>query len=120
MRGLCIVAVIVVFVFAAPACSSNKKAALLDPPIITSASYQHTLYNGRGQGIEAKAAAENAPLSVIYYTTEADYDAETGGFTEAPVDIGVYYARIRRPEGNGYRRGPDIKVEYHIQKPLPE
>jgi hypothetical protein len=30
--------------------------------------------------------------------------------------VGDYYARIERPAGNGYRRGKDITIEYHIQK----
>jgi hypothetical protein len=101
------------------ACSSQKDSALLDPPIITSATYQHTLYNGRGQSIDARAAKENAPLTVTYYSSAADYDADKNGFAEAPGEVGRYYARIRRPEGNGYKQGRDIKVEYHIQKPLP-
>jgi hypothetical protein len=32
--------------------------------------------------------------------------------------VGDYYARIRRPAGNGYRAGEDITVEYHIQRAL--
>jgi hypothetical protein len=107
-------------VFVMSACSSQKNSELADPPLITSASYQHTLYNGRGQSIDAQAAKEDAPLEVIYYTSEADYDADINGVTEAPSEVGLYYARIRRPEGNGYRQGKDIKVEYRIQKPLPE
>jgi hypothetical protein len=99
-------------------CSSQKSPALADPPIITSASYQHTLYDGRRQPIDAQAAKENAPLALTYYPSEADYDADTNGFTEAPVEVGLYYVRIRRPAGNGYRHGPDIKVEYRIQPPL--
>jgi hypothetical protein len=106
-------------VLAIAACSSQKHSELADPPIITSATYQHTLYNGRGQSIDARAAKENAPLEVTYYTSEADYDADINGFAEAPTEIGLYYARIRRPEGNGYKQGRDIKVEYYIQKPLP-
>jgi hypothetical protein len=105
--------------FGIAACSSQKNTGLADPPIITSATYQHTLYNGRGQPIDAKAAKENAPLAVVYYTSEADYDADINGVTEAPVEVGLYYARIRRPSGGGYREGRDIKVEYRIQKPLP-
>jgi hypothetical protein len=99
------------------ACSSREK--LIDPPIITSASYQHTLYNGGSQAIEAKAAQADAPLAVVYYATEADYDADRNGSEEPPAEVGVYYARIRRPAGNGYKQGKDVKVEYHIQKPLP-
>jgi hypothetical protein len=30
--------------------------------------------------------------------------------------VGDYYARIERPAGNGYRKGNNIKIEYHIQK----
>jgi hypothetical protein len=113
----------IVFLFFAPlvitACLSRENSELADPPIITSASYQHTLYNGRSQSIDVRAANENAPIAVTYYASEADYEADINGFTEAPTEVGVYYARIRRPEGKGYKRGRDIKVEYHIQKPLP-
>lgn len=98
------------------ACSSRQE--LDDPPIITSASYQHTLYNGTGQGIDARAAKEDALITVTYYRSEADYDADQNGFTEAPREVGLYYARIRRLQGNGYKQGRDIKVEYHIQKAL--
>jgi hypothetical protein len=108
-----------VVLFAITACSSQKDSALLDPPIITSATYQHTLYSGRGQSIDARAAKEDAPLAITYYTSEADYDADRNGFAGPPSEVGVYYARIRRPEGKGYKQGRDIKVEYHIQKPLP-
>ncbi|MDR2134915.1 MAG: hypothetical protein LBP27_07400 [Treponema sp.] len=105
--------------FGISACSSQKNSELADPPIITSATYQHTLYNGSGQSIDARAAKENAPLEIVYYTSEADYDADANGVTEPPTEVGLYYARIRRPEGNGYKQGRDIKVEYRIQKPLP-
>jgi hypothetical protein len=101
------------------ACSSRKSAELLDPPIITSATYQHTLYNGRGQSIDARAAKEDAPVIVTYYASEADYEADRNGFADAPREVGLYYARIRRPEGRGYKQGRDVKVEYRIQKPLP-
>ncbi|MDR1250124.1 MAG: hypothetical protein LBK63_12585, partial [Treponema sp.] len=45
------------------------KALLEDPPVITSATYQHTLYNGKPQPIEAKTARENAPLVVAYFAS---------------------------------------------------
>ncbi|MDR2134391.1 MAG: hypothetical protein LBP27_04720 [Treponema sp.] len=106
-------------IFGITACASRKDSGLADPPLITSATYQHTLYNGRGQAIDARAAKEDAPLAVTYYTSEADYDADINGFTEAPTEVGLYYARIRRPAGGGYREGRDIKVEYRIQKALP-
>ena len=99
------------------ACTS--KQALEDPPIITSATHQHTLYNGRGQHIEAVAAKEGAPSPVItYFRSEEDLHADRDGSSEPPAEVGNYYVRIRRPAGNGYRAGNDITVEYHIQKAL--
>jgi hypothetical protein len=110
-----LVTTIAVFVFSA--CSS--KQALYDPPIITSATHQHTLYNGRGQPIEAKASKEGAPSPVItYFRSEDDLHADRNGSSEAPSEPGNYYVRIRRPAGNGYRAGNDITVEYHLQKAL--
>jgi hypothetical protein len=107
----------IIIIAALTACSSQKE--LNDPPIITSASYQHTLYNGKPQPIEAKAAKDNtAPFIVTYFPSEEALLKNEGGSLEAPGEVGVYYARIERPAGNGYRRGPDIKVEYHIQKAL--
>ena len=99
------------------ACSS--KQTLEDPPIITSATYQHTLYNGWRQSIEAVAAKEGAPPPVItYFRSEKDLHADRDGSSEPPAEVGNYYVRIRRPAGNGYRAGNDITVEYHIQKAL--
>jgi len=104
-------------VLAFAACTS--KQGLEDPPIITSATYQHTLYNGRGQPIEATASREGAPPPVItYFRSEEDLHADRNGSSEAPVEVGDYYVRVRRPAGNGYRAGNDITVEYHIQKAL--
>jgi len=96
-----------------------SKQALEDPPIITSATHQHTLYNGRGQPIEAVASKKGAPPVVItYFRSEDDLYADRNGSSEAPAEVGNYYVRIRRPAGNGYRAGNDITVEYHIQKAL--
>jgi hypothetical protein len=106
-------------VFSAPvffSCAS-KEGALEETPIITSATYQHTQYNGRGQAVDVEAAKEDAPPFVItYFTSEEDLEQGRNGFTEAPAEVGDYYARIERPAGNGYRRGNNIKIEYHIQK----
>ena len=99
------------------ACTSRQ--ALEDAPIITSATHQHTLYNGRGQPIEAVAAKEGAPSPVItYFRSEEDLHADRNGSSEPPAEVGNYYVRIRRPAGKGYRAGKDITVEYHIQKAL--
>jgi hypothetical protein len=103
-------------------CAATKKAesaALEDPPIITSATYQHTLYNGEKQPIEARAAkADIAPLIVTYFLSEEAMLKNEGGFLDAPKEVGKYWVRIERPAGNGYRSGPPVKVEYFIQKPL--
>jgi hypothetical protein len=96
---------------------ASKEGALEEAPIITSATYQHTQYNGRGQAVEVLAAKDNAPPFIItYFTSEEDLDRNRNGSAEPPVEVGDYYARIERPGGNGYRRGNNIKIEYHIQK----
>jgi hypothetical protein len=104
-------------------CQSEEVSALddpaLDPPIITSASHQHTLYNGRPQPIEAQAAKDDVtPFVITYYYSEEALLRNEGGFSEAPVEVGTYFVKIERPAGNGYRAGPPVKVEYHIQKAL--
>ncbi|MDR0623634.1 MAG: hypothetical protein LBG10_04320 [Treponema sp.] len=103
-------------VFTVFSCSSNEKA-LEEAPIITSATYQHTQYNGRGQAVEVRAAKDGVPPFIItYFTSEEAMDRNRNGSAEPPIEVGDYYARIERPEGNGYRRGNNIKIEYHIQK----
>jgi hypothetical protein len=88
-----------------------------EAPIITSATYQHTQYNGRNQAVEVAAAKDDVPPFIItYFTSEADLEQDRNGSSEAPAEVGDYFARIVRPEGNGYRRGNNIKIEYHIQK----
>jgi hypothetical protein len=99
------------------ACTSGR--ALENAPIITSATHQHTLYNGKGQPIEVIASKEGAPSVVVtYFRSEEDLHADRNGSSEAPSEVGNYFVRIRRPAGNGYRAGNDITVEYHIQKAL--
>jgi hypothetical protein len=94
-----------------------KETALADPPIITSATHQHTQYNGRSQGVEVIAAKDDAPPFIItYFTSEDDLERDRNGRSEAPVEVGDYYVRIERPAGNGYRQGKPIKIEYHLQK----
>jgi hypothetical protein len=102
---------------AAAGCLSRKEPE--EPPIITSATYQHTLYNGRPQPIEAQAAKGDAPPFIItYFASEESLLKNEGGSAEAPGEVGDYFVRIERPGGNGYKQGPSIKVEYHIQKAL--
>jgi len=99
------------------ACTS--KQALEDPPIVTSATHQHTLYNGKAQPIEAALSKEGAPAPIItYFHSEEDLRADRNGSEEPPAEVGEYSVRVRRPAGNGYRAGNDITVEYHIQKAL--
>jgi hypothetical protein len=108
-----------IVLYAVLVCSScaSKEIALEEPPIITSATYQHTQYNGGSQPIEARAAKDDAPPFVItYFRSEEDLEQDRGGSTEPPFETGGYYVRIERPAGNGYRQGRNIKIEYHIQK----
>jgi hypothetical protein len=95
-------------------CTAPKE--LEDPPIITSATYQHTLYNGQPQPIEAAAAKDVSPFVITYFRSEDDLWNNAGGTMEVPREVGTYYARIERPAGKGYREGKPIKVEYYIQK----
>jgi hypothetical protein len=98
---------------------TSKKIVLEEAPIITSATYQHTLYNGRGQPIEAAAAKDDVPpLIVTYFTSEENLFRNEGGSLEPPAAVGDYFVRIERPGGGGYKQGLDIKVEYQIQKAL--
>jgi hypothetical protein len=98
------------------ACTS-RESALEEPPIITSATYQHTQYNGRNQPVEVKAAKDDAPPFVVsYFTSEENLENDEGGLAGAPLEVGDYFVRIERPAGNGYKQGKNIKIEYHIQK----
>ncbi|MDR2743023.1 MAG: hypothetical protein LBB98_12845 [Treponema sp.] len=87
-----------------------------EAPIITSATYQHTQYNGRNQAVEVRAAKDGVPLIVTYFKSEENLEQDRDGNTEPPLEVGNYYVKIERPEGNGYRQGKNIKIEYHIQK----
>jgi hypothetical protein len=93
-------------------CLTEKEA-----PIITSATYQHTQYNGKAQPIEVKTAKDDAPPPVItYFRSETDMEQGLNGESAAPAGVGDYYVRLIRPAGNGYRAGKPVKIEYHIQK----
>jgi hypothetical protein len=101
------------------ASKATVEADLADPPIITSATYQHTLYDGTRQPIEARAAKDDIPpLVVTYFTSEENLENGVGGSGEPPAEVGDYWVRIERPAGNGYKAGRPITVEYHIQKAL--
>jgi hypothetical protein len=94
-----------------------KEGTLEEAPIITSATYQHTQYNGRSQAVEVEAAKDGVPPFIItYFGSEEDLEQDRNGSVEPPVEVGDYYVRIERPAGNGYRQGGSIKIEYHIQK----
>jgi hypothetical protein len=109
-------AALIVVIFAPVSCAAGE-GALKDAPIITSATYQHTQYNGKGQPVELSAAEDDVPpFAVTYFRSEEDLEAGRDGSVEAPSEVGDYYARIERPGGNGYRPGKNIKIEYHIQK----
>jgi hypothetical protein len=105
----------IIFFIAVPlvfSCQREKEA-----PIITSATYQHSQYNGQAQPVEVTTAAEDAPRPVItYFVSEADFERGVNGDSAAPESIGTYYVRIERPAGNGYKQGKPVKIEYNIQK----
>ena len=93
-------------------CLKEKEA-----PIITSATYQHSQYNGQAQPVEVTMAAEDAMSPVItYFVSETDFEQGGNGERAAPEGIGTYYVRIERPAGNGYKQGSPVKIEYNIQK----
>ncbi|MDR0878388.1 MAG: hypothetical protein LBN21_10065 [Treponema sp.] len=107
---------VIVFAVTGISCGTGQ-ASLEEPPIITSATYQHTLYNGMPQPIDAQAAkADTAPFIITYFPSEDALYSNDGGTAEPPSEVGSYYARIERPAGNGYAAGPNVKVEYYIQK----
>jgi hypothetical protein len=91
-----------------------------EAPIITSATYQHTQYNGRSQAVEVTAAKDGASFIITYFRSEEALENNRDGSTEPPLEVGDYYVRIERPEGNGYRQGKNVKIEYHIQKAFVE
>ncbi|MDR1468162.1 MAG: hypothetical protein LBT00_02590 [Spirochaetaceae bacterium] len=116
MRNITLWGIVVVVGLTGVSCAAGKRG-LEDAPIITSATYQHTQYNGRNQPVEVKAAKEDvAPFVVTYFRSEEDWEHGLNGNLEPPSEVGDYYARVERPEGNGYRQGRPIKIEYHIQK----
>jgi hypothetical protein len=113
-KGLWAIFIIAALVFGS--CAS-KEGVLEEAPIITSATYQHTQYNGRNQAVEVSAAKDDvSPFIITYFRSEDDLEKDRDGSIEPPAEVGDYYARIERPGGNGYRRGNNIKIEYHIQK----
>jgi hypothetical protein len=112
------VSLVVALGFAGCGTGNGRAGPLEDPPIITSATYQHTLYNGKPQPIEAKTARENAPLVVAYFASLDALERGEGGTAKPPVEVGDYYVRIERPAGGGFAAGRTISVEYHLQKAL--
>ena len=118
MRAALFTAALLVLGFSGCGAGGGPAARLADPPIITSATYQHTLYNGKPQPIAAETAGETAPLVITYFTSLEALERDEGGTREPPVEVGDYYARIERPAGRGFAAGRTIAVEYHLQKAL--
>jgi hypothetical protein len=97
-------------------CNSRRTSRIEDAPIVTSASYQHTLYNGRHQQIEARTEKNDAILEVMYFDSLEELEKNKAGTLAAPSEVGDYFARVSRPAGKGYAEGPPVTVEWHIQK----
>jgi hypothetical protein len=113
--NLTVAAVLIVFAFLS--CSTQKNDRIENAPILTSATYQHTLYNGKPQPVDAKAAKEGVPKFIItYFTNLEDLEKNKNGSKDAPSAVGKYYVKIERPGGNGFAKGYDVTVEYFIQK----
>jgi hypothetical protein len=117
---------IIALILTASCSSRNTNPAELDTidgtkngaPLISSATWQHTIYNGKPQPIEALTVRGEIPLIVTYFPSLEAFERNEGGITEAPTEIGTYYVRIERPAGKDYAAGPPVKVEYLIQNPL--
>ncbi|MDR1565761.1 MAG: hypothetical protein LBS48_00570 [Treponema sp.] len=88
---------------------------LLPPAEIVSPLKQSVVYNGRPQPVDARAG-QDVPLVVTYYPSQGAWWFDEDGTREAPVNVGLYYVKISRPAGNGYAKGKDLMVEYHITK----
>ncbi|MDR0997712.1 MAG: hypothetical protein LBL70_01480 [Treponema sp.] len=103
-------------------CASPKEAVRQDvfpetlktPPAVSVPAYQEVFYNGEAQPLEA--AGDGAPLALTYFSSEELLLRDEGGSAEAPVEVGRYFVRIERPEGNGFSRGREQVVEYRIKK----
>jgi hypothetical protein len=118
-KGFNIPLVLLILSVFMPFSCTTKDSGLNDAPIVTSSTYQHTLYNGLPQPIDARAAKDDiTPFVITYFNSEEDLEKNRKGTTEAPVEVGKYYVRIDRPAGNGYKKGFYVKVEYMIQKAL--
>jgi hypothetical protein len=89
--------------------SRLKKAPDVDVPL-----RQRTTYNGKAQPIQVDVVEDKAPLVITYFDSAKALEDGKGGSSEAPVDGGLYFVRIERPEGNGYAAGDDIVIEYRI------
>jgi hypothetical protein len=97
-----------------PVPEAPTEALLRAPPIISVPAYQEAFYNGEAQPIDAAGAG--APLTLTYFPSEELLLRSEGGSAEAPAEVGRYFVRVERPEGNGFSRGQDLVVEYRIQK----
>jgi hypothetical protein len=117
--GLAFAAVCIVS--ALTACNSSNKANLDtigNAPIITSATYQHTQYNGKPQPVETRTARGDIPVVVTYFPSLDALERNEGGTTQTPSEVGAYYARVERLASKDYRAGRDVTIEYYIQKAL--
>jgi hypothetical protein len=96
------------------ACASTtgglKKAPDVEVPLRQSA-----VYSGESQPISIHISEEDAPLVITYFDSLEALEQEKDAKSEAPVEGGLYYVRIERPEGNGYDAGDSLIVEYRIE-----
>jgi hypothetical protein len=85
----CFYILVMVLPFFLYASCASKEGPAEDAPIITSATYQHTQYNGRGQAVEVTAARDDAPPFIVtYFKSEKDLAEDRDGSVEPPVEVG--------------------------------
>ena len=85
-------------------------------PGIISELYQSTVYTGDPQAPEVRTAKAGVPLVLTYFEFLEELEKGEKGRGEPPVDAGLYYVRIERPEGNGYAAGQDVIMKFRIEQ----
>jgi hypothetical protein len=108
------VAIAIAVVVAVISCKTAG-GGLRRAPDVAADLFQSTVYNGEPQGVELRVR-DDAPLVVTYFDSQEALEQGAGGTVETPVDAGLYFVRVERPEGGGYAEGQDIVIEFRIER----
>ncbi|GHV95665.1 hypothetical protein AGMMS50293_19850 [Spirochaetia bacterium] len=84
-------------------------------PAVAADLFQSTVYNGEPQEVELRVR-EDAPLVVTYFDSREALEQGTGGTIETPVEAGLYFVLVERPEGSGFAAGQDLVIEFCIER----